>query len=186
MATATAAKLRNFIDGEPQDPAEGRTEEVLNPATAEPFAVAPVSSAEDVDQAVTAARRAFDSWSRTTPKERSEAILRLAATIADHAEELAELESADAGKPRASVLEEEMPGNLDNLRFFAGAARCLEGLAAGEFVRGAHLDHPPRAGGRRRSDHPLELPALDGGVEAGAGAGHREHGGPEAGRGTPP
>ncbi len=136
MATATAAKLRNFIDGEPRDPAEGRTEEVLNPANAEPFAVAPVSSAEDVDRAVAAARRAFDSWSRTTPKQRSEAILRLAATIADHAEELADLESADAGKPRASVLDEEMPGNVDNLRFFAGAARCMEGLAAGEFVEG--------------------------------------------------
>jgi betaine-aldehyde dehydrogenase len=136
MATATLTDLRNFIDGETVDPAEGRTEEVLNPATAEPFATAPVSTAEDVDRAVAAARRAFDSWSLTTPKERSEAILRLAATIDDHAEELAALESADAGKPRASVLDEEMPGNVDNLRFFAGAARCMEGLAAGEFVEG--------------------------------------------------
>ncbi len=136
MAIATLTKLENFVDGATVGPAEGRTEEVLNPATAEPFAVAPVSSAEDVDRAVGAARRAFDSWSRTTPAQRSEAILRLAATIEDHAEELAELESADAGKPRASVLDEEMPGNVDNLRFFAGAARCLEGLAAGEFVEG--------------------------------------------------
>jgi betaine-aldehyde dehydrogenase len=136
MATATLTKLENFIDGAAVAPAEGRTEEVINPATAEPFAIAPVSTGEDVDRAVAAARKASDSWSRTTPGQRSEAILRLAATIADNAEELAELESADAGKPRASVIDEEMPGNVDNLRFFAGAARCMEGLAAGEFVDG--------------------------------------------------
>ncbi len=136
MAIATLTKLENFVDGATVGPAEGHTEEVLNPATAEPFAVAPVSTAEDVDRAVSAARRAFETWSLTTPAQRSEAILRLAATIEDHAEELAELESADAGKPRASVLDEEMPGNVDNLRFFAGAARCLEGLAAGEYVEG--------------------------------------------------
>ena len=136
MATATLTKLENFIDGATVAPAEGRTEEVINPATAEPFATAPVSTAEDVDRAVAAARRAFDSWSRTTPAQRSEAILRLADAIADNAEELAELESADAGKPRASVIDEEMPGNVDNLRFFAGAARCMQGLAAGEFVEG--------------------------------------------------
>jgi betaine-aldehyde dehydrogenase len=136
MATAALTKLKNFIDGETADPVEGRTEEVLNPANEEPFAVAPVSTAEDVDRAVGAARRAFESWSRTTPRDRSEALLRLAATIEDHAEELAELESADAGKPSGPTLDEEMPGNVDNLRFFAGAARCLEGLAAGEFVEG--------------------------------------------------
>src|SRR5581483_1366528 len=122
MAVATLTRLRNFIDGETVEPAEGRTEQVINPATAEPFAEAPVSTAEDVDRAVAAARRAFDSWSRTTPRERSEALLRLADAIAENADELAELESADAGKPRASVLEDEMPGNVDNLRFFAGAA----------------------------------------------------------------
>jgi betaine-aldehyde dehydrogenase len=136
MATAALTTLKNFIDGETADPVEGRTEEVLNPANAEPFAVAPVSTAEDVDRAVSAARRAFESWSQTTPRARSEAVLRLAGTIEDHAEELAELESADAGKPRAPTLDEEMPGNVDNLRFFAGAARCLEGMAAGEFVEG--------------------------------------------------
>jgi betaine-aldehyde dehydrogenase len=134
MAVATLTKLRNFIDGETVDPVEGRTEQVINPATAEPFAEAPVSTAEDVDRAVAAARRAFDSWSRTTPGERSEALLRLAETIADNAEQLAELESLDAGKPRASVLEDEMPGNVDNLRFFAGAARSMNGVASAEYV----------------------------------------------------
>jgi betaine-aldehyde dehydrogenase len=136
VAIATLTKLQNFIDGETVDPVEGETEEVINPATAEPTAQAPVSTPEDVDRGVAAARRAFDSWSRTTPGARSEAILRLAATIEEHAEELSDLESVDAGKPRASVLDEEMPGNVDNLRFFAGAARCLNGLAAGEFVEG--------------------------------------------------
>ncbi len=134
MAVATLTRLRNFIDGETVEPAEGRTEQVINPATAEPFAEAPVSTAEDVDRAVAAARRAFDSWSRTTPRERSEALLRLADAIAENADELAELESADAGKPRASVLEDEMPGNVDNLRFFAGAARSMSGVASGEYV----------------------------------------------------
>ncbi|MGH2926018.1 MAG: gamma-aminobutyraldehyde dehydrogenase [Solirubrobacterales bacterium] len=136
MATATLTELENFIDGETVRSAEGATEEVINPATGEAFARAPVSSAEDVDRAVSAARRAFDGWSRATPRERSEAVHRLAAAIEEHAEELSDLESADAGKPRASVIEEEMPGNVDNLRFFAGAARCLDGLASGEFVEG--------------------------------------------------
>src|SRR5204863_8737163 len=104
------------------------------------------------------ARRAFDSWSRATPSARSEAILRLAATIEEHAEELSELESADAGKPRASVLDEEMPGNVDNLRFFAGAARCLDGLSAGEFVEGrtSIMRRPPVAVGAQLTswNHP--------------------------------
>jgi betaine-aldehyde dehydrogenase len=136
MATTAATKLRNFIDGQTVDAAEGQTEKVLNPATAKPFAEAPASTAEDVDRAVEAAGQAFESWSRMTPGARSEAILRLAATIEEHAEELAELESADAGKPLGPTIDEEMPGNVDNLRFFAGAARCMEGRASGEFVDG--------------------------------------------------
>ncbi len=136
MATATLTELRNFIDGDTVKSAEGSTEEVVNPATGEPFARAPVSTSADVDRAVGAARRAFDGWAATTPKERSEAVHRLATVIEEHAEELSDLESADAGKPRASVIDEEMPGNVDNLRFFAGAARCLDGQASGEFVEG--------------------------------------------------
>jgi len=135
MAT-TVTKLQNFIDGEPADPADGATETVLNPATAEPLAEAPLSSAEDVDRAVKAAHRAFESWGVTTPKDRSLALLKLADLVEEHAEELADLESADAGKPRAAFLEDEIPAAADNLRFFASAARNMEGRAAGEYMEG--------------------------------------------------
>jgi betaine-aldehyde dehydrogenase len=136
MATATKTKLKNFIDGEFVDTADGATEDVLNPATAEPIGEAPLSTAEDVDRAVAAARRAIDGWSTTTPGERALALLRLADAIEENAEEIADLEARNAGKPRHSFLEDEIPFMVDNLRFFAGAARCLEGRAAGEYLEG--------------------------------------------------
>src|SRR4051812_40289004 len=136
MATATRTKLKNFINGELVDPAEGQTEEVLNPATGEAIAEAPLSAKEDVDRAVAAARGAFDSWSTTTPGERSLALLKLTDAIADNADEIADLESANAGKPRKAFVEDEIPFMVDNLRFFAGAARCLEGRASGEYTEG--------------------------------------------------
>jgi betaine-aldehyde dehydrogenase len=134
MATATASKLQNFINGESVDPADGQTEEVINPSTGEVIAEAPLSTQEDVDRAVAAARKAFESWSVTTPAERSTALLRIADLIEEHGEELADLESADAGKPRKAFLEDEIPASADNLRYFAGAARNMEGKAAGEYV----------------------------------------------------
>jgi betaine-aldehyde dehydrogenase len=134
LATATVTRLKNVIDGELVDSADGATEPVINPATGEPIAEAPLSSEEDVDRAVAAARRAFEGWSRTTPRDRAEALHRLADLVEEHAEELADLESADAGKPVTASREEEMPGNIDNLRFFAGAARTLEGRASGEYL----------------------------------------------------
>jgi betaine-aldehyde dehydrogenase len=136
MATATVTKLQNFIDGQLVDPAEGATEEIVNPATGEAIAEAPLSTAEDVDRAVAAARKAFETWSVTTPAERSTALLKLADVIDEHADEIAELESADAGKPRKAVAEDEVPVMADNLRFFAGAARCMEGRASGEYLEG--------------------------------------------------
>jgi betaine-aldehyde dehydrogenase len=134
MATATAAKLQNFIDGEFVDPAEGAAEDVINPSTGEVIAQAPLSSAEDVDRAVAAARGAFEGWSRTTPRERSEILLKLADAILEHGDEFADIESADAGKPRQAFVDEELEMCADNLRFFAGAARNMEGKAAGEYV----------------------------------------------------
>lgn len=131
--TATKPKLRNFIGGEPTDPAEGATEEVLNPSTGEVIAEAPLSTAEDVDQAVRAARNAFESWSRATPQARAEALLKLADAIEENGDELADLESADAGKPRQAFVDEELGPIADQLRFYAGAARLLEGKAAGEY-----------------------------------------------------
>jgi betaine-aldehyde dehydrogenase len=136
MATATLTKLKNFINGELVDPAKGETEEVVNPATGEPIAEAPLSGEEDVDRAVKAARSAFDEWSTRPPMERSAALLKIADLIEDRADEIADLESADAGKPRSAVLEDEVPVMADNLRFFAGAARCLDGRAAGEYMEG--------------------------------------------------
>ena len=136
MATATASTLQNFIDGEFVDPADGGTEDVINPSTGEVIAQAPLSSAEDIDRAVMAARKAFDSWSRTTPRDRSEMLLKLADAILEHGDEFADLESADAGKPRQAFVDEELEMCADNLRFFAGAARNLEGKSAGEYAEG--------------------------------------------------
>src|SRR5271165_4086324 len=132
---STAETLSNFVDGE-LVPAEGDTEPVLNPATGEELARAPVSSAEEVGRAVAAARRAFDGWSQTTPAQRSQALLALADLVDEHAEEIARLEALNAGKPLGAARNDELPVMADNLRFFAGAARCLEGRAAGEYMEG--------------------------------------------------
>jgi betaine-aldehyde dehydrogenase len=133
MASPT---VQNFIDGQLVPPAEGRNEPILNPATGEVLAEAPVSSAEDVERAVSAARNAFQAWSVTTPAERASALDKLADAVEEHAEELTELESDNAGKPIAAFRDDEVPFIVDNLRFFAGAARCLEGRAAGEYLSG--------------------------------------------------
>jgi betaine-aldehyde dehydrogenase len=135
MAT-TAPTLQNFIGSEAVDPTEGETEPILNPATGETIANAPLSTEADVDRAVKAARKAFDGWSKTTPGERAAALLKLADTIEEHADELSELESDNAGKPINAFRDDEIPFMVDNLRFFAGAARCMEGRAAGEYVSG--------------------------------------------------
>jgi betaine-aldehyde dehydrogenase len=127
--------LSNFIDGE-RAPSDGETEAILNPATGEELARAHNSTAEDVDRAVRAARRAFESWSRTTPAVRATALLGLADAIDRHADEIARAEALNAGKPLTAVARDELPVMADNLRFFAGAARCLEGRAAGEYMEG--------------------------------------------------
>ena len=136
MATISKTKLQNFINGEFVDAASGESEEVTNPANGEVIADMPLSSEEDVNRAVAAARAAFPGWATTTPAERAGAMLRLADLLDEHAEELADLEAADAGKPRNAFLEDEMPAVSDTLRFFAGAARVPEGQAAGEYVSG--------------------------------------------------
>jgi betaine-aldehyde dehydrogenase len=128
--------LENFIDGAFRPAADGETEPVLNPATGEEIAQAPLSGAADIDMAVAAARRAFESWSQTTPAVRAEALLAIAGEIEEHGEELAREEAINAGKPLAAVLSDEIAVMVDNLRFFAGAARCMEGRAAGEYMEG--------------------------------------------------
>jgi betaine-aldehyde dehydrogenase len=136
MATATKTKLQNFIDGEFVDAADGATEEVTNPANGEAIAEMPLSTEEDVNRAVGAAKRAFPEWSSTPPGERASALIKLADLLEEHSEELADLEAADAGKPRNAFLEDEMPFLCDNLRFFGGAGRLLDGKASGEYVAG--------------------------------------------------
>jgi betaine-aldehyde dehydrogenase len=131
----TLGTLSNFIAGE-RAPSDGETEAVLNPATGEELARAHNSTPADVDRAVRAARAAFDGWSQTTPAQRASALLALADAIEEHGEELARLEALNAGKPLAAVTNDELPAMADNLRFFAGAARCLEGRAAGEYLEG--------------------------------------------------
>jgi len=132
---STTGMLSNFIDGESAS-WEGESEAVLNPATGEEIARAPVTGAEEVDRAVRAARRAFDGWSATTPAQRAAALLALADLVEEHGDEIARLEALNAGKPIEAVKSDEVPVMADNLRFFAGAARCLEGRAAGEYMEG--------------------------------------------------
>jgi betaine-aldehyde dehydrogenase len=132
---STTETLSNFIDGE-RVAWSGETEAILNPATGEDLARAPISSAADVDHAVKAARGAFDSWSNTTPAQRAQALLALADLVEEHGEEIAQLEALNAGKPVEAVKSDEIPVMADNLRFFAGAARTMTGLAAGEYMEG--------------------------------------------------
>src|SRR5712691_5842590 len=109
--------------------------EVMNPATGEAIAEVPRGSQADVDRAVDAAKRALPAWLETTPGERAEVLLKLADLIDEHTDELAQLESRNVGKP-LSYARDELPVCSDNIRFFAGAARLLEGKSAGEYMRG--------------------------------------------------
>jgi len=129
-------KLQNFIDGEHRDAADGNTADLINPATGEVFATAPLSSDADVDAACQAASRAFDTWRDATPSERSLALIRIADAIEAHAEELVGLEVTNTGKPTELTASEEIPPMVDQIRFFAGAARVLEGKSAGEYMAG--------------------------------------------------
>src|SRR3954466_9393613 len=134
--TAATPTLQNFIDGAFVDAASSETLAVVNPATGETLAESPRSSQEDVDRAVAAAKKAFDSWGSTTPADRAGALLALADALESHGDEIAELEARNAGKPLSAVKEDEIPFMVDNLRFFAGAARCMEGKAGGEYLEG--------------------------------------------------
>lgn len=115
---------------------EGETQAVYNPATGEVLLEIAEASAAQVDAAVRAADRAFSEWGQTTPKVRAEALLKLAQVIEDNADELAKLESLNCGKPLHCALNDEIPAVVDVFRFFAGAARTLNGLAAGEYLEG--------------------------------------------------
>jgi len=131
----TVAQYQNFVGGKWVDAAEGKTAEILNPATGETIAEVPQGTQADVDRAVAAAKGALPEWLETTPGERAEMLLKLADALDANAEELAQIESQNVGKP-LPYARDELPVCADNLRFFAGAARTLEGRAAGEYMRG--------------------------------------------------
>ncbi|MGW0733486.1 gamma-aminobutyraldehyde dehydrogenase [Streptomyces sp. NPDC002851] len=134
--TTELRRLRNYIDGEFRDAADGRTTEVVNPATGEAYATAPLSGQADVDAAMAAAERAFPAWRDLVPAERQKALLKIADAFEERAEELIAAESENCGKPIGLTRSEEIPMMLDQIRFFAGAARMLEGRSAGEYMEG--------------------------------------------------
>lgn len=130
------AILRPIIDGVEVESTADDAIALIDPATEEVYAHAPISTPEEIDRAYRAADRAFASWKRTTPAERQLALFRLADAMEERAEEFADLESQDTGKPRATLVEDEIMQSVDQLRFFAGAARDLNGRSAGEYLAG--------------------------------------------------
>jgi betaine-aldehyde dehydrogenase len=137
MGTAIAGQvLANFVGGQYVAPRDGRTSDVIDPSTGEGYLQAPVSGAADVDAALRVAAEAFETWRDSTPAERSLALLRFADAIEARAEDLIEAESRNTGKPIALTRTDEVPPLADELRFFAGAARILEGKSAGEYLAG--------------------------------------------------
>ena len=128
--------LQNFVGGKFVETREGQSSELVNPTTGEVFASAPVSGENDIDAAYQIAATAFESWKNTTPSERQQALLKIAQTFEDHAEDLVAVESENTGKPIQVTMDEEIPPMIDQIRFFAGAARVLEGRAAGEYMTG--------------------------------------------------
>jgi 1-pyrroline dehydrogenase len=133
--TTTKTEYKALIGGEWASSVSGETMEVINPATGEVIAEVPRCDADDVDRAVEAAKQVLPDWLDKTPKDRSELLHKLADVLEENAEELAQLESVNVGKPLMAS-RDEMPFSADNLRFFAGAARNLEGKSTGEYIQG--------------------------------------------------
>ncbi|MDO9497125.1 MAG: aminobutyraldehyde dehydrogenase, partial [Nocardioides sp.] len=130
----TDLTFKNVVNGELVDSASGETYEVIDPSTGEVYARAPMSRDEDVDRAYAAADAAFAGWGETTPQERARALLHIADAIDARADEIVKVESRDTGKPLGLTASEELPPSSDHFRFFAGAARVLEGKSAGEYL----------------------------------------------------
>jgi betaine-aldehyde dehydrogenase len=128
--------FKNVINGELVDSASGETYDILDPTTGSVYAQAPKSGAEDVDRAYAAAAAAFETWGQTTPKDRGNALLEIARAVESRIEEINAVECKDTGKPLALTMSEEMPYASDHFKFFAGAARLLEGRSAGEYLPG--------------------------------------------------
>src|ERR1700756_5687179 len=127
--------LQNFVNGKYVDASDGRTSDLIDPSTGEVYAQAPVSGRQDVDAAMQAAANAFESWRDTTPSERSLALFRIAEAFERRPDDLVAAEPRNPGKPVALTASEEIPPSVDQIRFFAGAARVLEGRSAGEYMK---------------------------------------------------
>lgn len=138
-----ATRLKNFIDGEFVDSSATEVLDIVNPVNGEKVAEAPISTAEEIDAAFAAAQRAFKTFRRTTPSERQKMLLDLADAMEANAERLADAQHRNTGQPRATITSEEIVGGADQFRFFAGAARTLEGRAATEYV-GDHTSYVRR------------------------------------------
>jgi betaine-aldehyde dehydrogenase len=126
--------FRNVVNGELVDAVSGETYDVVDPTTGDVYATAPMSGPEDVDRAYQAAAKAFETWGDTTPSERQRALLKIADALEERSREFVDVESRDTGKPIGFTIDEELPPAIDQLRFFAGAARVLEGRSAGEYL----------------------------------------------------
>jgi betaine-aldehyde dehydrogenase len=129
-------KLANFINGKSVDSASGETTSIINPSTGQAYATAPKSNSADIDSAFKAASDAFPGWRDSTPSQRQLALIRIADAIESKQGELIEIESQNTGKPVSLVTSEEIPPMVDQIRFFAGAARNLEGKSAAEYMPG--------------------------------------------------
>ena len=169
--------VQNFIDGKLVDSVGGATMPLVDPATGERYGTAPVSNERDVDNAYAAAGRAFCDWKRTTPSQRQKALLGFADELEKAADALVEAEGRNTGKPRHLTMAVEIAQMLDQTRFFAGAARVLEGKSAGEVPGRPYVVDPPRAGWGDRAGDAVELPDDDGDLEVRA----RDRGGQHRG-----
>jgi len=129
-------KLNNFVNGKSVESTSGESTTLVNPATGQPFATAPKSNAADIDAAFKAASDAFVDWRDSTPSQRQRALLKIADAIEARAEEVIAIECENTGKPISLTTSEEVPPMVDQIRFFAGAARNLEGKSAGEYMPG--------------------------------------------------
>ena len=127
--------LQNFVNGKYTDASDGRTSDVIDPSTGEVYAQAPISGRQDVDAAMQAAAAAFEGWRDATPSERSLAMFRIADAMEKRADDIVAAETRNTGKPVALTASEEVPPAVDQIRFFAGAARVLEGRSAGEYMK---------------------------------------------------
>ncbi|MEU5266737.1 gamma-aminobutyraldehyde dehydrogenase [Amycolatopsis sp. NPDC021455] len=129
-------ELKHYVGGAYVESKSGRTAEITDPVTGRAYCTAPIAGPEDVDNALQVAATAFETWRETTPAQRQLALLKIADALEARAEEIVRVESANTGKPLGLTMSEEMPMVLDQVRFFAGAARVLEGRAAGEYMEG--------------------------------------------------